>query len=149
MDNNWTKFFDDIIEEDTYLDYLMRTEDEDTLYYLPGNAGKTMPTITRILVKGPAVITFWSDNTKTVSKYNIEKEFNEYNVMVPVLLNIVKKFFNRKHVTGLLSAIEETNFDKDAASVFAKWDCCNVSIYQYCPDEIELVPTKTGWSRLK
>lgn len=140
--DNWTKFFEDVMEDDMFLEFLTREEiAEDMEDDVPCYGIKA------IRAQGPAVITFWDDGTRTVSKYNVDTENNRYNVVIPILLNILKKALqDRKSLYTLLDAIDDTDFNKYAEGAFDAWRINNLLDYDLIDDRaVELCATKDGF----
>lgn len=140
--NDWTKFFDDIIEDDMFLEFLTREEiAEDMEDEVPCYGIKA------IRAQGPAVITFWDDGSRTVSKYNVNEETHRYNVLVPILLNVLKKaLHDRAGLYALLDAIDETDFNMYAEGAFDAWRINNLLDYDCIDDRaVELRATEDGF----
>lgn len=100
------------------------------------------PYIKSIKACGPAVMIFWSDGTKTVSKYNIADEYAPYNVLIGVLLGIVKKHYKGSHLRYILKAIDDSEFSNLAELGFDKWLGCGMDEW---PSEVNLNFENEDW----
>lgn len=78
----------------------------------------------RVVVRGPAVINFWSDGSRTFSKFDIEKESlpSRYDLEKAVILNYCKKFLTSKCRDEMYAAMEVMDeYGHLARDVFADW----------------------------
>lgn len=121
--DSWTKFFDDLLEDDIYLNYIDREEVQEDMRKTREGVSAELG-IDRIKAQGPALITFWDDGSRTVSKYDIDTEVAEYNVLVPLLMNILKKKLTISEKAALFDLIDEidmTEFNDEAKMSFDTW----------------------------
>lgn len=139
---NLDNFFNELFEEADGLFEMMNLEKPD--FDEPAELGIDM-----IRAQGPAVITFWNDGTRTVSKYNYDEEENEYNVLVPVFLNILKKVAaDRTWIYELIQMIDKHGFNEAAADVCYDYYCSETyGTPQYGAKAVELCPAidAMGW----
>lgn len=121
--NDWTKFFDDMVEDDLFLQFLTHEEVQEDMRKEREDVSAELG-IERIKAQGPALITFWDDGSRTVSKYDVDTEVAEYNVLVPLLMNILKKKLTASEKAALFELIDEMDmaeFSDDAKMSFESW----------------------------